>query len=47
MLLEIKNLFVKVGEREILSGVNLSLEEGELSFLTGPNGSGKSSLLNT
>lgn len=47
MLLEIKNLFVKVGEREILSGVNLSLEEGELSFLTGPNGSGKSSLLST
>jgi len=47
MLLEIKNLFVRVGEREILSGVNLSLGEGELSFLTGPNGSGKSSLLNT
>ncbi|MBO3801694.1 MAG: ATP-binding cassette domain-containing protein [Thermoproteota archaeon] len=47
MLLEIKNLFVNVGEREILSGINLFLEEGELSFLTGPNGSGKSSLLNT
>lgn len=47
MLLEIKNLSVKVGEKEILSSVDLSLEKGELSFLTGPNGSGKSSLLNT
>ena len=44
-MLEIKNLHVEAGEREILKGVNLKIEEGETCVLFGPNGSGKSTLL--
>ncbi|MFA6679337.1 MAG: ATP-binding cassette domain-containing protein, partial [Candidatus Methanomethylophilaceae archaeon] len=44
-MLEIKNLHVEAGEREILKGVNLKIEEGETCILFGPNGSGKSTLL--
>lgn len=43
--LRIENLHVAVGEKEILHGVNLSLEEGETLALLGPNGHGKSTLL--
>lgn len=43
--LKIENLHVAVGEKEILHGVNLSLEEGETLALLGPNGHGKSTLL--
>jgi Fe-S cluster assembly ATP-binding protein len=45
-LLEIKNLHVSVGNREILKGISLSLNGGEVHAIMGPNGTGKSTLSN-
>jgi Fe-S cluster assembly ATP-binding protein len=43
-LLEIKNLHAKVDNNEILKGINLTVNPGEVHSIMGPNGSGKSTL---
>lgn len=45
-LLEIKDLYVKAGEKEILKGLNLTINHGEIHVIMGPNGAGKSTTAN-
>ena len=46
-MLQIKNLYVNVGDKEVLHDINLQIDDGETHVLLGPNGSGKTTLLMT
>ena len=45
-LLSIKDLHAKVNDKEILKGLNLDINKGEIHVIMGPNGAGKSTLAN-
>ena len=46
-MLRIEDLWVSVGDREVLNGVNFSMDYGEINVLFGPNGAGKTTFMMT
>ena len=47
MMLKVQDLWVSVGDRQILKGVGFSMKYGEINILFGPNGAGKTTLMMT
>jgi Fe-S cluster assembly ATP-binding protein len=43
-MLEIRNLTARIGDKQILNGITLTVQDGEIAAIMGPNGSGKSTL---
>ncbi|WP_185864462.1 Fe-S cluster assembly ATPase SufC [Blattabacterium cuenoti] len=43
-MLIIKELYVSIGEKKVINGINLKISPGEIHVIMGPNGSGKSTL---
>lgn len=43
-MMQIENIHANIGDKEILKGLNLTLEEGKIHAIMGPNGAGKSTL---
>ncbi len=47
IVLDIKNLYASIAEKEILKGLDLQIQEGKVHVIMGPNGAGKSTLSKT